>query len=600
MTALVSTPVLLLCCALGALTFAVLAAVALCYGIAARRRSHRNNLLARSGYPDTAHIVAFFHPYCNAGGGGERVLWTALACLQRECAPEKDTLFVVYTGDVGLGKASAEQVLAKAEARFGIKIDSSTIAFVPLRHRWLVEDSTWPRLTLLGQSIGSVLLALEALFGQDGLVPDYWIDTMGYAFTYPVVKYSCRIPVASYTHYPTISTDMLDRVRTRRAGHTNASLVATSRVLSALKLGYYRLFATAYTASLCRADVIWVNSSWTKAHVGSLLGGGGEGRTGTNPGRADPENASRRKKKARRIRLLYPPCDTTHLAQFPLATKERTRAGRGGQVTILSLAQFRPEKEHPTQLRAFAKLLALLPASRSSTTPSTLSLPSGTASHLSLLLPPPREMVRLVLAGSVRGAADSARVETLRRLASELGVADQVEFVVNEPYPVICDLMQRATIGLHTMVDEHFGITVVEFQAAGLIPLAHASAGPLNDIIVPSGDCTGSTGFLAPSSSFSSSASPLGPAECPASSATTFDPHDRTRPPDLAEAYAYELAHILSMPFEQQDEIRTNARENARTRFGTDVFERGWLDGWRDLVAMSSSSRLRGEDEKEE
>lgn len=27
---------------------------------------------------------------------------------------------------------------------------------------------------------------------------------MGYAFAYPLVKYLCRIPVASYTHYPTI------------------------------------------------------------------------------------------------------------------------------------------------------------------------------------------------------------------------------------------------------------------------------------------------------------------------------------------------------------------------------------------------------------
>jgi len=27
-------------------------------------------------------IIGFFHPYCNAGGGGERVLWMAVQALQ--------------------------------------------------------------------------------------------------------------------------------------------------------------------------------------------------------------------------------------------------------------------------------------------------------------------------------------------------------------------------------------------------------------------------------------------------------------------------------------------------------------------------------------
>ena len=28
--------------------------------------------------------VGFFHPYCNAGGGGERVLWCAVRSMQNE------------------------------------------------------------------------------------------------------------------------------------------------------------------------------------------------------------------------------------------------------------------------------------------------------------------------------------------------------------------------------------------------------------------------------------------------------------------------------------------------------------------------------------
>ena len=44
--------------------------------------------------------------------------------------------------------------------------------------------------------------------------------------------------------------------------------------------------------------------------------------------------------------------------------------------------------------------------------------------------------------------------------------------------------LSKASIGLSTMVDEHFGISVVEFMAAGAIPVTHASGGPLNDIVV--------------------------------------------------------------------------------------------------------------------
>lgn len=82
-----------------------------------------------------------------------------------------------------------------------------------------------------------------------------------------------------------------------------------------------------------------------------------------------------------------------------------------------------------------------------------------------------------------------------------------MEFTVNAPFPEIRSLLGKASVGLSTMVDEHFGINVVEFmvsilcppfvsmgvsltlqcasQSAGLIPLVHASAGPLLDIVTP-------------------------------------------------------------------------------------------------------------------
>ena len=66
-----------------------------------------------------------------------------------------------------------------------------------------------------------------------------------------------------------------------------------------------------------------VNSSWTQAHISSLWW-----RLGT------PQ-------------LVYPPCNTTSLSVLPLDRKLKS-------LYLVSLAQFRPEKDHAKQLRAFA------------------------------------------------------------------------------------------------------------------------------------------------------------------------------------------------------------------------------------------------------
>ena len=51
-------------------------------------------------------------------------------------------------------------------------------------------------------------------------------------------------------------------------------------------------------------------------------------------------------------------------------------------------------------------------------------------------------------------------------------------------------------IGLHAMVNEHFGIGIAEYMAAGLVPVANSSGGPLMDIVVPiDGEITGKVPF---------------------------------------------------------------------------------------------------------
>jgi len=394
--------------------------------------------------------VGFFHPYCAAGGGGERVLWCAIKSVQRE---HPGVHCIVYTGDLGV---SAGEILDQAARRFGVSLRPEIIEFVFLRRRRWVEASTWRRLTLLGQSLGSVGLALEALCE---FVPDVVVDTMGYAFTFPVFKHVGGCRVGCYVHYPTISTDMLERVRSRDVAVCNDALVARSWVLSAFKLIYYRIFAVVYGCVGSFAEVVMVNSSWTRGHIDRLWG-----------------------VPIARISTIYPPCDTAALAALPLS---RAPVPQGGHL-IVSLAQFRPEKDHRKQLLALARLYEQCPERRSG---------------------PPEQRARLVVVGGCRDAGDSARLEELRLLSSSLGLRERpkedsgtnswdIEFRPNIPLEAVRELLGQATIGLHTMRDEHFGISVVEFMAAGTVVLAHDSAGPAMDIVRPLDDGQ-LTGYLA-------------------------------------------------------------------------------------------------------
>lgn len=59
---------------------------------------------------------------------------------------------------------------------------------------------------------------------------------MGYAFTFHVVALLAGVPVGAYVHYPTISTDMLARVKNRTKWHTNKDTISSSPILSQGKL----------------------------------------------------------------------------------------------------------------------------------------------------------------------------------------------------------------------------------------------------------------------------------------------------------------------------------------------------------------------------
>ena len=78
----------------------------------------------------------------------------------------------MYTGDYDV---TGDEILNKAINTFGIRVERF-VQFEYLWCRFLIEDKWYPVLTLLGQSLGSVVLGLEALLRCP---PDIYIDTMG-------------------------------------------------------------------------------------------------------------------------------------------------------------------------------------------------------------------------------------------------------------------------------------------------------------------------------------------------------------------------------------------------------------------------------------
>lgn len=379
-------------------------------------------------------IVGFFHPFCNAGGGGERVLFAAILATQQRYP---NALCVVYTGD---HEATKDQILTNVRNRFNIHLHPSRINFLYLSTRDFILPSTWPRFTLLGQSLGSLAVAWDAF---NLVVPDIFIDTMGYAFTLAACKWLFPdIPTGAYVHYPTISTDMLRSLSSSVNSHEGGIHAGLGTGLRGrAKQAYWELFAKLYSKVGGSVDVVMTNSTWTQRHMSSLWG---PSRTANH--------------KPHGISVVYPPCAVSELAE-KIPVNSETEAQKRTK-DILYIAQFRPEKCHGTIIDAFHNYLETLPASTAAS-----------------------QKPKLILVGSVRDDADEKRVYKLRLQAQS--IRDSVQFIVNAKWPQILDLLATCSVGVNGMWNEHFGIGVVEYQAAGLISVVNDSGGPKEDIVVP-------------------------------------------------------------------------------------------------------------------
>ncbi|URE42314.1 Glycosyl transferases group 1 [Musa troglodytarum] len=417
-----------------------------------------------SGRRGRRTAVGFFHPYTNDGGGGERVLWCFVRAMQEE-NPDLDR--AVFTVD----DASPQSLAARALDRFGVKLlrppQSSVLnlrymSAPPARFRSIIskfllvldrrartsvflmeadetkdqlmkwiEEHTYPHFTMIGQSLGSVYLLWEALCK---FTPQFYFDISGYAITYSLARiFGCK--VTCYTNYTTISLDMVSLVFSSTAQCTimMLQLLSDNILLSRCKLVYYTIFSwLSWSVGSC-AHLAMVNSSWTRSLIDCLW------------------------KIPPLTKRVYPPCDTSSLQMLPLGKPVKSPV-------IISVGQFCPEKAHSLQLEAFAHAVGILDQD----------------------MPRPK----LQFMGSCRNKQDEERLWKLKERCRELNLDNFVEFHRDASYRDLVQLLCGAVSGLHSMIDEHFGISVVEYMASAVIPI-----GPKMDIALNEGGRK--TGFLA-------------------------------------------------------------------------------------------------------
>ncbi|KAJ5709980.1 CAZyme family GT4 [Penicillium malachiteum] len=452
-------------------------------------------------------IIGFFHPFCNAGGGGERVLWEAVRATQQRWPK---AICAIYTGDHEVNKAT---MLERVENRFNIHLHSPTIVLLYLTTRKYVVSGSYPYMTLLGQSLGSLIVAYDAF---TLLVPDVFVDTMGYAFALALCKWLFpTVPTGAYVHYPTISTDMLSSLDDE-TGVQGINSGAGKGLKGTVKRRYWQLFAQLYGWVGRHVDVVMCNSSWTSAHIRKIWGTG-----------KAIENNEEGTGSASSPAVVFPPTAVSELQSTITvdAESERTR-----QPVILYIAQFRPEKNHPLVLRSFARFLQ-----------------ERTRNPVLADTPPPR----LVLIGSVRHSSpDETHIYNLRLLAHELKIRDHTTFLCDASWPAVLSHLGTASVGVNGMWNEHFGICVVEYQAAGLICVTHDSGGPREDIVIDLGD--GATGFRA----------------------------------ETEEQFAAAFEAALALPVEEKIAMRLRARRSA-LRFTEEEFAKKWLAQVQKLVKAS-------------
>jgi len=314
---------------------------------------------------------------------------------------------------------SASEILSKVKQRFNIDFSNSPIKIELVRLKTAFLLKPFPNFTMIVQIIGQIIFAFELLLT---VYSDIVIDSTGLPYMLPVTTVFGRSTSIAYVHYPLISLDMISDISKGVSGVHSRGMLSKFILFRYLKICYYYIIFVTYKIVGYFVHYAFTNSTWTDNHIKVIW---------TNL----------------KTEILYPPCSTK------LYSNNKPFQERKNQ--ILSFAQFRPEKNHKMQVEIFGMVL-----DRSKLNDLTM-----------------------YILGSIRGPEDRDIFNGVNALIKEKGLENRIFLVENPPFDQVKSLFESSKIGIHTMRDEHFGISIVEMMSAGLLTIAHKSGGPLNDII---------------------------------------------------------------------------------------------------------------------
>lgn len=138
--------------------------------------------------------------------------------------------------------------------------------------------------------------------------------------------------------------------------------------------------------------------------------------------------------------VIYPPINIEKYISLSKSTARKN--------IVVTIGRFTPEKRYESVIKIAAKL----------------------------------PEVKFVIIGAIPNKLSQRYFNKVKKIMKRENVRN-VALKPNLPFKEKLKILSEAKVYLHTMINEHFGISIVEAIASGLIPVVHKSGGPWKDIL---------------------------------------------------------------------------------------------------------------------